>query len=91
MVLYRHGLYAIGARLDANDADLATSPLAMFAIERFSEAEHQRGREFSLPPTFNIRDVLHGTFGPHLVDDDGESDRVRRRLISVSQAAMTWL
>jgi predicted DNA-binding transcriptional regulator YafY len=91
MVLYRHGLYAIGARLDAADADAATAPLAMFAIERFAEAEHQRNREFAVPPTFNIRDILHGAFGPHLVDDEGPHDvvvefRRDRALLATSRA-----
>jgi predicted DNA-binding transcriptional regulator YafY len=71
MILYRHGLYAIGARLKNADDDVATAPIGVFAIERFAEAEHQRTREFVMPDNFNIRDVLHGAFGPHLVDDSG--------------------
>ncbi len=71
MVLYRHGLYVIGARLEKADSDASASPLAMFAIERFTEAEHMRAREFALPDSFNIREALHGAFGPHLVDAGG--------------------
>jgi predicted DNA-binding transcriptional regulator YafY len=74
MVLYRHGLYAIGARLTDSNADPTTSPLAMLAIERFTEAEHLRERDFVLPKGFNIRDVLHGAFGPHLTDANGPHD-----------------
>src|SRR5450432_2258807 len=33
MLLYRHGLYAIGAGLNEANADASTAPLAMFAIE----------------------------------------------------------
>lgn len=76
MMLYRHGLYTIGAGLsDANDA-ASTAPIVMFAVERFTEAEHLRRHDFVLPPDFNIRDVLHGAFGPHLVDETGPHDVV---------------
>ena len=68
MILYRHGLYAIGARLKDRDEDVSTADLGVFAIERFSEAEHLRSSGFEVPPNFNIRDVLHGAFGPHIGD-----------------------
>ncbi len=71
MVLYRHGLYAVGARLKEVGADASASPLAMFAIERFTEAEHLRAHDYATPAGFNIRDVLHGAFGPHLADATG--------------------
>lgn len=76
MILYRHGLYALGVRLNEANADASASPLAMFAIERFTEAEHLRGHEFVVPAGFNIRDALHGAFGPHLVDAGGPHDVV---------------
>lgn len=74
MILYRHGLYAIGARLKNDDDDVRAASIGVFAIERFAEAEHLRAREFAMPDNFNIRDVLHGAFGPHLVDDSGPYD-----------------
>ena len=76
MMLYRHGLYAIGARLKKAGDDVAIAPLGMFAIERFTEAEHLRGHEFVVPAGFNIRDVLHGAFGPHLADASGPHEVV---------------
>ena len=76
MVLYRHGLYAIAARLDDAKDDVTKSPLAIFAIERFTDAEHLRAHDFLIPTGFNIRDALHGAFGPHLLDASGPHDVV---------------
>jgi predicted DNA-binding transcriptional regulator YafY len=76
MVLYRHGLYAVGGRLKTAEADASTASIAMFALERFAEAEHLRAHDFTIPADFNIRDVLHGAFGPHLVDASGPHDVV---------------
>ncbi|HTR50677.1 MAG TPA: WYL domain-containing protein [Kofleriaceae bacterium] len=69
--MHRNGLYAIGARLKDVDSDVATAPRGMFALERFAEAEHLRGNEFTVPPDFRMEDVLHGAFGPHLGDPNG--------------------
>jgi proteasome accessory factor B len=74
MVLYRHGLYAIGGRLKNVDSDPSTAEIGVFAIERFVEAEHLRAHEFALPQDFSIGDVLHGAFGPHLIDGSGPRD-----------------
>lgn len=88
MVLYRHGLYAIGGRLKDVDGDASTAEIGVFAIERFVEAEHLRAHDFVLPPAFQIRDVIHGAFGPHLVDAAGprevivEFSRDKARLVS---------
>lgn len=68
MVLYRHGVYTVGASLERPDADATNSPIAMFAVERFADAEHLRSHDFVVPSDFNIRSVLHGAFGPHLVE-----------------------
>jgi predicted DNA-binding transcriptional regulator YafY len=76
MVLYRHGLYAIGARLNDSSSNASIDMLAILAIERFTEAEHLRERDFALPGNFVIRDALHGAFGPHLVDANGPHDVV---------------
>jgi predicted DNA-binding transcriptional regulator YafY len=74
MVLYRHGLYAIGARMNEATTDASTAPLAMFAIERFTEAEHLRKHDFAMPAGFSLRDALHGAFGPHLAEATGPHD-----------------
>ncbi len=92
MVLYRHGLYVIGARLEQAKADPSTAPLGIFAIERFTEAEHMREHEFVVPADFDIRDHMHGAFGPHLPDATGPHDIVvefsRERALYAS--SRTW-
>jgi predicted DNA-binding transcriptional regulator YafY len=68
LAMYRHGLYAIGARLtDATD-EVASAPLGVFAIERFSEVDYLKAHPFEIPSDSNVRDVLTGAFGPHLPD-----------------------
>jgi predicted DNA-binding transcriptional regulator YafY len=92
MVLYRHGLYVIGARLKDVDADVRSAKLGVFAIERFAEAEHLRAHDFDPPRELDIRSLLHGAFGPHLVDASGpravvvEFTREKARLVSTR----TW-
>jgi proteasome accessory factor B len=76
LVLYRHGLYAIGARLSAANADTAGAKLGIFAVERFTECEHLRASTFTIPADFDMRKQLHGAFGPHLADDTGPHDVV---------------
>jgi predicted DNA-binding transcriptional regulator YafY len=76
LVMYRHGLYVIGAQLKDPDAECATAPLVVFAIERFTEAEHLRSSSFEIPNDARIRDVLVGSFGPYLPDAGGPHDVV---------------
>lgn len=76
MVMYRHGLYVIGGRIEEPDSDVTSAPLGMFAVERFSEAEHLRAHEFQFPADAPVREVLHGAFGPHLPDASGGHDVV---------------
>ncbi len=73
MVLYRHGLYAIAARLKEATSDARAENIGVFAIERFTEAEHLRAHEFAVPPDFRIDEILHGAFGPHLATEAGPS------------------
>ncbi|MEO8548767.1 MAG: WYL domain-containing protein [Kofleriaceae bacterium] len=68
LAMYRHGLYAIGARLKTADDDVAAAPLGVFAIERFASAEYDRARAFQIPTDARFREVLTGAFGPHLPD-----------------------
>lgn len=75
LAMYRHGLYAIGARLKAATDLVDTAPLGVFAIERFDEVEYLRGRAFQIPSDTKLRDVLTGAFGPHL-PDSAEPHRV---------------
>lgn len=74
LAMYRHGLYAIGAKLTAATDDVFTAPLGVFAIERFTEAEFIRAHEFQIPPNTAVLDVLQGAFGPHLPDANGPHD-----------------
>lgn len=68
LAMYRHGLYAIGARLKSADDDVETAPLGVFAVERFAEAEHDKKHAFEIPTDAKISEVLAGSFGPHLPD-----------------------
>jgi predicted DNA-binding transcriptional regulator YafY len=92
MVLYRNGLYAIAARLKEADSDARAASIGVFAIERFTEAEHLRSREYQMPPDFTIHRALHGAFGPHLADESGPHEVVvefsREKALLV--ASRTW-
>lgn len=72
-MLYKHGLYALGAKLREPDdiATLADQHVTVFAAERSSEADHVRRAPFTPPPTFKLADVVHGAFGIH-VGETGE-------------------
>ncbi len=77
LLLYRHGLYAVGASggdptIDASDW---RRTLRVFAVERFTEADHLRERTFEVPADFKIDEVLHGAFGIH-VGDPAKATRV---------------
>jgi predicted DNA-binding transcriptional regulator YafY len=76
MVLYRNGLYALGARMKQPDGDVLISAVRWFAVERFTDAEHLRAQKFEIPPEFDMRKFMHGAFGPHLADDSGPHDVV---------------
>jgi predicted DNA-binding transcriptional regulator YafY len=74
MVLYRNGLYVLGARMKQADGVVHLASLRWFAVERFLDAEHLRARAFEIPPEFEMRRYLHGAFGPHLPDKNGPHD-----------------
>jgi predicted DNA-binding transcriptional regulator YafY len=79
MVLYKHGLYVIGCTLPSpadGGAIAADTRLAVYAVERFTEAEARRGAAFSPPPGFRIADVLHGAFGIHVATAEHPPQRV---------------
>jgi predicted DNA-binding transcriptional regulator YafY len=77
LLLYRHGLYAVGCH--SPDARVDTSgwrrTRGVFAVERFSEAEHVRESAFDIPADFKVDEVLHGAFGIH-VGDPANAQRV---------------
>lgn len=70
LLLYRHGLYAVGSRGTEPAVDTADwrSTLGVLAVERFTEADHLRDRTYDLPGDFKIDEVLHGAFGIHVGD-----------------------
>lgn len=74
LAMYRHGLYAVGAQLATPADDARAAPLAVFAIERFAEAEYLRAYDFQIPADSSVREVLQGAFGPHLPDAHGPHD-----------------
>jgi predicted DNA-binding transcriptional regulator YafY len=96
MLLYRQGLYVVGARV--SDPATARDPtdwrrrLGVFAVERFSDVEHLRERSFEVPADFRLGDILHGAFGIHV----GRTGDARRVVIEFSRAkaplarARTW-
>ncbi len=65
MVLYKHGLYVIGCALREVTAAPA-GPIAIYAVERFTEADVVRKASFVPPADFRVADVLHGAFGVHV-------------------------
>ncbi|MEO8548866.1 MAG: WYL domain-containing protein, partial [Kofleriaceae bacterium] len=76
LAMYRHGLYAIGARLRQADGDVSTAPLGVFAVERFTDTEYIKQHGFQIPENSRVREVLEGSFGPHLPDVGGPHDAV---------------
>ncbi len=76
MAIYRHGLYAIGARLKNADDDVRASPVRVFAVERFTAAEYVKASHFEIPTDAPVREILEGSFGPHLPDATGPHDVV---------------
>ena len=72
MLLYKHGLYVIGCRLrEPGDgrAIAPGSPVAVYAVERFTDAAALRKAPFVAPPGFRIGELLNGAFGIHVTGD----------------------
>ena len=70
MLLYKHGLYVVGRRLrepsDGRTLGADAEPLAVLAVERFTDAEHLRSAPFTVPAGFHITEILNGAFGIHV-------------------------
>ena len=72
MLLYKQGLYVVGCRLrePADGRDIAPgTPIAVYAVERFTEAEALRKAPFVAPAGFRIAELLNGAFGIHVTGD----------------------
>lgn len=69
MLIYRQGLYVVGACIadtsDGKNTARWRERIEVFAVERFVEAERMRER-FEVPADFRLDDVLHGAFGIHV-------------------------
>jgi predicted DNA-binding transcriptional regulator YafY len=84
ILLYRQGLYVVGARVGEGfaSADLHDwrRGFGVFAVERFVEADHVRKSTFEIPADFRIEEVLHGAFGVHV----GDPANARRVVVEFS-------
>jgi len=72
MLLYKHGLYVVGCRLrEPGDGKAIApgTPIAVYAVERFTEAEPVRNAPFAAPAGFHITEILNGAFGIHVMTD----------------------
>jgi predicted DNA-binding transcriptional regulator YafY len=72
MILYKQGLYVVGCRLSAPTDGRAIAPgtpIAVYAVERFTDADPLRNAPFAAPPGFRITEILNGAFGIHVVTD----------------------
>jgi predicted DNA-binding transcriptional regulator YafY len=72
MLLYKHGLYVVGCRLrePADGKAIAPgTPIAVYAVERFTDAEALRKAPFVAPAGFRIAEILNGAFGIHVTGD----------------------
>jgi len=72
MLLYKHGLYVVGCRLAAPGDGKAIepgAPIAVYAVERFTDAEAVRNAPFVAPADFRITEILNGAFGIHVTTD----------------------
>jgi WYL domain-containing protein len=72
MLLYKHGLYVVGCRLrEPGDgrAIAPGTPIAVYAVERFTDADALRKAPFAAPPGFRIGELLNGAFGIHVSGD----------------------
>ena len=77
MVLYKHGLYVIGCKLkQARDPIVEGARIAVYAVERFTEAEAVRGAAFVPPASFRVADIFNGAFGIHVASTDEPPHRV---------------
>jgi predicted DNA-binding transcriptional regulator YafY len=83
LLLYRHGLYAVGSRSSEPRIDTAEwrQTIGVLAVERFTEAEHLRERSFDVPADFKIAEVLHGAFGIHV----GEAGKATKVVVEFSR------
>jgi predicted DNA-binding transcriptional regulator YafY len=68
MAIYKHGLYVIGSELGApadGKAIADGTQIRVYAVERFTDAEHLRKAPFVPPADFRVAKFFDGAFGIH--------------------------
>lgn len=70
IVVFKHGLYVIGRRLDdpKNGLAISSGQSARYAAERFTEAEALRNHPFAVPADFRLDEELQSAFDLHAGD-----------------------
>ncbi len=70
LVVFKHGLYVLGRRLDDPAAGLAIprGAIERFAVERFTEVEALRGHAFAVPADFRLDDEIQSGFDIYSAD-----------------------
>jgi predicted DNA-binding transcriptional regulator YafY len=90
MVLYRHGLYIVGKRLQRPEDGLAipagTACDPPFAVERFVDAEALRRTSFAPPSDFKLSTVIHAAGGIFLAPV-----RLHEVMVEFSKAKATYV
>lgn len=70
LVVFKHGLYVLGRRLDDPAAGLAIprGAIERLAVERFTEVEALRGHVFTVPADFRLDDEVQSGFDIYSAD-----------------------
>ena len=67
MIVFKHGLYVVGRRLDdpKDGLSIPNGRSVRLAAERFTEAEALRAHPFTVPSDFRLDDELQSAFDLH--------------------------
>ena len=72
MVVHKHGLDVLGALVaDPDDIGALPDRPAVFAADRFVDAEYMRRNGFSPPSTYRLATAIHRAFGIYVGDPGG--------------------
>lgn len=86
MVMFKHGLYVIGRTL-ADPAARMDSDDDIFAVERFTSAEHVRRTSFVVPVDFRLDDKLVSAFELPI----GDPEHAKRVVIEFSKERAAYV
>ena len=83
MIVFKHGLYVIGRRLDdpKHGNAIPNGPSVRYAAERFTEAEALRTHPFTVPADFRLDVELQSAFDLHA----GDPNAAHRVVIAFSK------